>query len=145
MTTPPHPTFHRLSGLYIGDAGGRGRGLFCAHDIAAGTMIETAPVLLFNEREAKHIEATSLTNYYFSANFLPPDMAKARGIGDAEKAGALPLGALCFCNHSESPNAEAGKEIHGDEIFFTLRSLSWIRPHTEILIHYGRLWFDPAG
>lgn len=134
--------FQRLEGLYLTGVPLKGRGLFCHSPIEKNAIIESAPVLLFNEKQAAYVDKTNLYNYYFSAAFLGNQSPELFGIKDPENSGALAMGLMSFCNHSENPNAQIEKTVEGTDIIFTLRALRDIVANEEITHNYGTVWFD---
>ena len=132
----------RVSGLYLKDVAGKGKGVFCRQALKSGIEIESCPAIIFNEIDAEFIDKTVLYNYYFSAKFLPNETVAGFNIQDKEKAGIIAFGMLSLCNHSETPNARIEKFIEDGNIRFSLRSLKEILPDEEILISYGTVWFN---
>jgi len=132
---------NRVSGLYIRNVAGKGRGVFCKDALKTGIEIESCPGIVFNEIDAAFIDKTILYNYYFSTKFLSEEAAFAFNIQDKNKAGIVALGMLSLCNHSENPNASVEKLIEDGSIRFSLRALKEIQPDEEILISYGTVWF----
>jgi SET domain-containing protein len=138
-----HFFMERVPGLYLKDVPGKGRGVFSGVPLDCGVEIEVYPVVVFSEADATFIDKTVLYNYYFSAQFLSDKAAGLLNIQDKEKAGILALGMLSLCNHSDKPNARIEKRAtdKGD-IIFSLCSIRKIAPDEEILISYGKVWFD---
>ncbi len=81
----------QIPGLYIAPSDLGGRGVFTAHDIDAGSMIEIAPVLVIPPAQVKIIHETVLHDYYF------------RWGNDLESC-AIALGFGSLYNHSFAPN-----------------------------------------
>lgn len=128
--------------LYINNVTGKGLGVFSNKKIIKGDVIEISPALMFNEKEAKDIDKTSLYNYYFSLHFLDDKNARKYNVKSAKDSGALALGTMSICNHSENPNAKIKKDLHEQGLIFSLISLDDIEINTEITISYGTVWFD---
>ena len=76
----------------IGQTDGKGRGVFAWKHIAAGTLIEEAPVVIVPASQIEHLRRTALRDYYFEW-------------GSAWTEAALLLGTCSLCNHSSEPNA----------------------------------------
>lgn len=132
--------------LYLKEIPPKGRGVFSREAIEAGTVIEIAPAVVFNETDAAHIDQTILYNYYFSRKFLNDEMAKDFGIADKSKAGIIVFGCvISFCNHSDDFNAKIETLNVQKDVQFILRALKKIQPHEEILISYGKLWFEAVS
>jgi len=95
---------------------GKGRGVFARQDIAAGTIIETAPVLVVAEED---LEATGIAGHCF--------------LWTKGKVG-LPLGYGALYNHSYQPNAEYSDRAPQTKIY---RALQEIKAGEEITINYN--------
>ena len=78
--------------IVVGASPGKGRGVFASRRIAAGDIIEEAPVIVLPGAEIEHLERTVLQDYYFLW-------------GADEKDAAILLGLCSLCNHSYQPNA----------------------------------------
>jgi SET domain-containing protein len=122
----------RLPDLYIAHAGHKGRGVFTAHDIPAGSLIEICPLILIPGSQAPLIDRTEVYNYYFIWN---------------EGRLALALGYGSLYNHDPAPNARVVCDYESDEI--QIEAIRDIGPGEEITIHYrdeegfkGKLWFE---
>lgn len=116
--------------IYVAESAGRGRGVFAKAWIAAGTVFETAPVIVLPPEEWVYAERTKLFDYCY----------------DWQGGAALALGAGSLFNHSYTPNAVYTKNYDQQMIEYT--ALCDIAPGEEILINYnGRpddadpLWF----
>src|SRR5436853_7920953 len=68
----------------------KGRGIFATRTIAAGTVIESAPVIIVPAAQCPLLDKTILHDYYF-------DWA---GDPDGDGSGAVALGLVALCNHS---------------------------------------------
>jgi hypothetical protein len=122
----------RLPFLYIKTTKGRGRGIFTAQEIPAGSHIESCPVLVLSEEDTALIHQTRLHDYYF----LWGD--------DGESAIALGYGSLY--NHSSKPSADY--EMDYEMATLEIIALRDIQPGEEITINYTdgefhqtELWF----
>ena len=110
---------------------GRGRGIFACEEIAPGTVIESAPVIILPAKDCPGLDRTVIYEYYFHWDGDP----------DGEGRGALGLGLLSLCNHSSRPNAR----VHRNYVRLTLDLVATasIRPDDEVTIDYGcTLWFE---
>jgi len=113
---------------------GRGRGVFAREAIAPGTVIETAPVIILPAADCPALDRTIIHNYYFHWDGDP----------DGEGRGALGLGLVTLCNHSDRPCARV-KRNHAQQTL-DLVATAPIRPGEEITIDYGcALWFEPRN
>ena len=113
---------------------GKGRGVFAARAIAAGALIEEAPVIVVPTHEIEHLERTTLSDYYF---LWGPD----------DTSGAILLGVCSLCNHSYEPNAVF--ETRLDEATIRFVALRDIAAGEEITTNYNGnptcrapVWFD---
>src|SRR5437667_12372475 len=81
--------------LEIREDPAKGRGVFARQPIAAGTLIEAAPVIIVPAEQCALLDRTILHDYYFQWD----DDSNRSG------RGAVPLGLVALCNHSRRPNA----------------------------------------
>lgn len=120
--------------IYFGPSALHGQGVFAAAPIAAGSVIEVCPVLLFSKSELPHVRRTMLDDYYFDW-------------GDEGEWYALALGYGSLYNHAYQPNAEYGMDFEANTLeFYALRD---IEPGEEIFINYNgdagnqtTVWFE---
>ena len=113
---------------------GKGRGVFATEPIAAGRLIEEAPVIAMPAVEIEHLEKIALQDYYFQWG---PDQ------GDA----ALALGLCTLSNHSFDANCRfIARHDSGTMSFVALRD---IEAGEEVTINYNghpaserQLWFE---
>lgn len=124
----------RLSGLYIAQTKNRGRGVFCAHDIQKGDLIEICPVIVLPAKELKIIHETSLHDYYFLW-------------GENRKSLAIALGNGSIYNHKKNPNADFILDFEDESI--EIIAYKNIKAGKEITINYhgepgcdDELWFE---
>ena len=114
--------------LYILEIESKGRGVFCAADLPAGSLIEICPVIVLPETDRSTLDRTHLHDYYFVWQ-------------DGTIALALGYGSLY--NHSPAPNAETRMDATRQTL--DLYALQDIAAGTEIVIDYqaeGKLWFE---
>jgi uncharacterized protein len=110
----------------------RGRGLFAREPIAAGAVVEAAPVIIVPATECRLLDRTILHNYYFHWDGDPD------GVG----RGALGLGLVSLCNHASRPRARVDRNFARHTL--DLIAITDIGPGEEITIDYGcELWFEP--
>jgi uncharacterized protein len=110
----------------------RGREVFARETIAAGTVIEAAPVIIISAAECRILDRTILYNYYFHWDGDP----------DGEGRGAVGLGLVSLCNHSSRPRARVGRNLIRRTL--DLIAIADTEPGDEITIDYGcELWFEP--
>ncbi|MBI1327871.1 MAG: SET domain-containing protein-lysine N-methyltransferase [Alphaproteobacteria bacterium] len=132
---------NRKANLYLGDAGHKGRGVFCKTNIKKGEVLETAPALLLNERDTQHTDKTMLMNYVFVMGDLSKKMRQSAGIKKLDHASAVIMGLMAFCNHDEKNNAEIHWEEHEGTLYYVLTALKDIPKGKEICTSYGPTWF----
>ena len=126
----------KAPGLYISGSALHGLGVFCAHRLDAGDIIEICPVLVLGEGDLVHLDRTGLYDYYW---LWGPD----------RKRPAIALGYGSLYNHSFNPNAMTELITNDNQIVF--QAIMEIGPNEEILIDYSageseyrNLWFDPV-
>ena len=79
----------------------KGRGIFAGAPIAAGTLIEAAPVIIVPASQLKLLDQTILHDYYFEWDGAP----------GGEGSGAVALGLVALCNHSRRPRARVRRNL----------------------------------
>lgn len=114
---PPSPPPIR-----VGVVPGKGRGVFATRDIAAGEVIEVAPVVIVPPEQVERIYGTVLEFYVFD------------WYEDAT-AFAIALGTASLYNHSYLPNVRYGKRF--DEGLIEFRALRDIRAGEELVSNYN--------
>lgn len=110
-----------------------GRGVFATADIKKGEVIERAEVIDLKPEDRKHIDRSTIFNYYF--------------IGNSNKEVFLALGFGSLYNHADDPNAITGEFDSKHRLIYRARKP--IKKGEEILIHYydrpgevADLWFE---
>ena len=112
----------------------KGRGVFAAAPIAAGTLIEAAPVIIVPATECPLLDRTILHDYYFHWDGDPD------GGPGGEGRGAVPLGLVALCNHSRRPRARVRRNLAQGTL--DLVALAPIPAGEEVTIDYNcPLWF----
>jgi SET domain-containing protein len=120
--------------LEIRSAATRGRGVFAGEPIAAGSLIEAAPVIIVPAAHCAALDRTVLHDYYFHWDGDP----------DGEGRGAVALGLVSLCNHDARPRARVSRNFADRTL--ELIALTAIAPGEEVTIDYGcALWFEPRG
>ena len=110
----------------------KGRGVFACEAIAAGMLIEAAPVVVVPAGQRRLLDHTLLHDYYFVWDD-----------GGGESRAAIGLGLVSLCNHSRRPSARIRRN-HARETL-DLLALKPIAAGSEITIDYNcRLWFAAA-
>jgi SET domain-containing protein len=121
--------------ISTGHTASKGRGVFARTRIAAGALIEEAPVVVVPAAEVEHLDHTVLGNYYF---LWGPDETEA----------ALLLGICSLCNHSYQPNAVF--VLNPEKMTIAFFARREIAPEEEITTNYNgdpesqeSIWFPP--
>ncbi|RMF01649.1 MAG: SET domain-containing protein-lysine N-methyltransferase, partial [Bacteroidetes bacterium] len=110
----------RLPFLYLAHSEARGRGIYTAQEIPAGSIIELCPVIVIPSRDLLAIHKTVLHDYYFLWGTT----------GEA----ALALGYGSIYNHAATPNADYEMEFAEQQIrIFAKRDIA---AGEEIMISY---------
>ena len=118
--------------------GRKGRGVFASAPIAAGTVLEAAPVILVSPTQCKLLDQTILHDYYFDWD-ADPDGVPGGSPGD-EGRGAVALGLVALCNHSRRPRARVRRNVA--QATLDLVALAPIAAGEEVTIDYNcPLWF----
>ena len=122
--------------LEIRDDPRKGRGVFAGSPIAAGTVIEAAPVIIVPASQLKLLDQTILHDYYFAWDGGPDGRAHGEGGGN----GAVALGLVALCNHSRRPRARVRRNVAQGTL--DLVALTPIAAGDEVTIDYNcPLWF----
>ena len=112
----------------------KGRGVFTSAPIAAGTVIEAAPVIIIPAKDCPLIDQTILHDYYFHWDGDPD------GGPGGEGRGAVALGLVALCNHSRRPRARVRRNFAQGTL--DLVALVPIAAGDEVTIDYNcPLWF----
>jgi len=110
----------------------KGRGIFAREPLAAGTLIEAAPVIIVPTEQCALLDRTILHDYYFHWDGDP----------EGEGRGAVALGLVALCNHSRRPNARVRRNPARETL--DLMALAPIAEGDEVTIDYNcPLWFQP--
>ena len=112
----------------------KGRGVFASAPLAAGTLIEAAPVIIVPASECALLDQTILHDYYFHWDGDPD------GGPGGEGRGAVALGLVALCNHSRRPRARVRRNLAQGTL--DLVALVTIAAGDEVTIDYNcPLWF----
>jgi uncharacterized protein len=127
----------RLPSLFIADTEEKGRAVFTNEPIAAGTIIESSPVIVMSADERKLLDQTLLHDYIFEW-------------GPKHDECALALGWISIYNHSYNSNAEYFMDF--DSSMMMIKTVHKIPAGEEITINYNgewndekKVWFDVKG
>jgi uncharacterized protein len=116
-----------LTGLYIAESPGRGRGVFTSENLSSGTIIEISPVIVLAEAERVLLDQTLLHDYIFLW-------------GKEEKECCIALGYLSVYNHDYHSNAEYEMDFPAKSM--SIRAVRNIKKGEEIFINYNGIWND---
>ena len=114
-----------LPTLVIAPTGEKGRGVFTTEDIARGTMIEVAPVIVMNREDRKLLDQTLLHDYIFEW-------------GADKKECCMALVYIPIYNHSYRSNCEY--EMDYEEAVISVRTVRFIQAGEELTINYNGDW-----
>ena len=122
----------RLPFLYVQATAKKGRGVFTAQEIPAGSHIETCPVIILSRKDTARIHETKLHDYYFLW-------------GDKGKS-VIALGFGSIYNHASDSNADYHMDLEHESI--DIIALQDIAAGQEVTINYmddgvqrSELWF----
>jgi len=113
---------------------GKGRGLLASTAIAAGSVIERAPVVRLAAADRALVDRTAL----FAYTFVDPEAFSGGGSAAGHDC-LLAFGNLTFCNHSEQPNAAVRWTSDDVGIWASLEALRSIAPDEEITLYYTNI------
>ncbi|MEJ8818200.1 SET domain-containing protein [Lacibacter sp. H407] len=127
----------RLPCLFIAETEQKGRAVFTNEALEAGTLLETAPVIVMTGEERKLIDQTRLHDYIFVW-------------GDDNDQCAMALGWISVYNHSYQSNAEYYMDFETEQMF--VKTVWPIAAGEEVTINYNgtwndetKVWFDVVG
>jgi len=127
----------RRSGLFIAQAGRKGRGVFTGKPIPANRIIEVSPVIVLSAHDRAIIETTTLHDYIFEW-------------GDDITLGAVGLGLVSIYNHASPSNCEYVMDYEAQTI--SIHTMRAIEAGEELTINYSAgwddwqpVWFDELG
>jgi SET domain-containing protein len=117
--------------LTIAPSDKKGRGVFTSADIAKGTTIEIAPVIVLNKEEREKVEQTLLYDYIFEWG---DDLISAAGY-------------VSIYNHAIHPNCKY--EMDFDHLTISIITIADIAAGEELFINYNAeeaattpVWFE---
>jgi len=113
--------------LFIAPTAQMGRGVFTAEDIAAGTVIEVAPVIVMGKEARSFLDQTLLHDYIFEW-------------GAGKQQCCMALGYVPVYNHSYQSNCEY--EMDYDDATIAVKTVRDIRVGEELFINYNGDWND---
>ena len=122
-------------GIHIKVTKEKGRGVFSQKFIPAGTVIETAQVIVMTAEDRKLLDQTLLHDYIFE--WTP----------GGEKMCCMALGNIPMYNHSYTSNCEHFMNYDDDTML--IKTVRNIEPDEELTINYNgdwnetkEVWFD---
>ena len=113
--------------LFIAPTPSMGKGVFTSEDIAAGTIVEVAPVLVMSREERKLLDQTRLHDYIFEW-------------GAEKKQCCMALGYVPVYNHSYRSNCEYEMDFKQQQI--SIKAIHFIKAGEELFINYNGNWDD---
>ena len=120
--------------LFVAQTGEMGFGIFTSENIDAGTIIETAPVIVLSKDERKLLDQTLLHDYIFEW-------------GKDSRQCCMALGYVPVYNHSYRSNCEYEMDFENEII--KIKTIRKIEEGEELFINYNgdwnstkKIWFD---
>ena len=113
--------------LYLDQVPGKGRGVFCADDLDADVVIESAPVIVMEAKDRTLLDQTRLHDYIFTW-------------GAKQDQCAMALGWIPLFNHSYTANCEYFMDYE-DELMY-IKTVRPVSAGEELTINYNGDWND---
>ena len=113
--------------VFLKQITGKGRGVMAAGDLAAHTLIETAPVIVMEAKERLLLDQTLLHDYIFEW-------------GESKTQCCMALGLVPMYNHSNNSNCEYFMNYSEETI--DIRTLQDVKAGDELTINYNGNWND---
>lgn len=114
-----------LEGVYATVTKKMGRGVFTKEAIAAGTLVEFAPVIVMSSEDRKLLDQTLLHDYIFEW-------------GEKKDQCAMALGLVPVYNHSYEANCEY--EMYFKKDVIAVKAVRNIKAGEELFINYNGDW-----
>ena len=111
--------------LFVAPAAAMGRGVFTEEPIAAGTVVEIAPVIVMSGADRVHLDKTLLHDYIFEW-------------GDNQESCCMALGYVPLYNHAYTSNCDY--EMDFDAATITITTMRDIAAGEELFINYNGEW-----
>lgn len=113
--------------LFIKGAKSKGKGVFTKENIAAGTIIEEAPVIVMSAEDRVNIDKTLLHDYIFAW-------------GEKKDKCCMALGFVPIYNHCYTSNCEYFMDFEKETI--EIKTVRKINAGEELTINYNGDWND---
>ena len=113
--------------LYVDFTKQKGRGVFTNEEIAAGIVIEIAPVIVMKKEDRIYLDKTLLHDYIFEW-------------GKKKQQCCMALGLIPVYNHSYKSNCEYFMDFEEDNIL--VKTVRLIKKNEELTINYNGDWND---
>ena len=113
--------------VFLKQITGKGRGVMAAIDLAAHTLIETAPVIVMEAKDRQLLDQTLLHDYIFEW-------------GETKTQCCMALGLVPMYNHSNESNCEYFMNYEDETI--DVKTMQDVKAGEELTINYNGNWND---
>ena len=115
--------------VFLKQITGKGRGVMAAIDLAAHTLIETAPVIVMEAKDRLLLDQTLLHDYIFEW-------------GESKTQCCMALGLVPMYNHSNKSNCEYFMNYADETI--DIKTMEDVKAGDELTINYNGNWNDQS-
>ena len=115
--------------VFLKQITGKGRGVMAAIDLAAHTLIETAPVIVMEAKDRQLLDQTLLHDYIFEW-------------GETKTQCCMALGLVPMYNHSNKSNCEYFMNYADETI--DIKTMEDVKAGDELTINYNGNWNDQS-
>ena len=115
--------------VFLKQITGKGRGVMAAIDLAAHTLIETAPVIVMEAKDRQLLDQTLLHDYIFEW-------------GETKTQCCMALGLVPMYNHSNESNCEYFMNYADETI--DVKTMQDVKAGEELTINYNGNWNDQS-
>ena len=115
--------------VFLKQITGKGRGVMAAIDLAAHTLIETAPVIVMEAKDRLLLDQTLLHDYIFEW-------------GESKTQCCMALGLVPMYNHSNESNCEYFMNYADETI--DVKTMQDVKAGEELTINYNGNWNDQS-
>ena len=115
--------------VFLKQITGKGRGVMTAIDLAAHTLIETAPVIVMEAKDRLLLDQTLLHDYIFEW-------------GESKTQCCMALGLVPMYNHSNESNCEYFMNYADETI--DVKTMQDVKAGEELTINYNGNWNDQS-